>query len=145
MFHIIEHGILSDDFVNDLILSVSGTSLHPLLRVLWTNIVMYFSYRYPLTSYIRGHLLYCEMTVLCLSNDIKYVVIQKEIKDWSSHNPIDYLDPWYTLLNPTLILFLLSSTHHAFASLLFTTCMPLTVFPSATHMLSSNIQICEFH
>ena len=29
LFHIIEHDILSDDFVNDLDLSVLGTSLRP--------------------------------------------------------------------------------------------------------------------
>ena len=43
------------------------------------------------------------MELLCPTNDIKYVITQKETEDWSSHKFIDELDLWY-------ILFTLEST-----------------------------------
>ena len=40
---------------------------------------MYFSHRFPLTSYIRGHLVYSEMTLIRLSTNTENFGTQKEI------------------------------------------------------------------
>ena len=94
VFHIIEHGILGDDFVK----LTSICLFQVLLCSLYSEssklkIVMYFGYPYPLTSHIKGHLLYLKMELLCLSNDTKCVVTQKDIMDRSIPNFIRGLDP----------------------------------------------------
>ena len=43
--------------------------------------VMYFSHRFPLNSYIRGHLLYYEMALLHLSTDTKCVSTENDNVD----------------------------------------------------------------
>ena len=82
VFHIIEHGILSDDFANDhdfkfqvLFCDLDIESLHGKI------FVMYFSHCNSLTSYIRGNLLYYEMTLIRRSTDTKCVGTQKDNVD----------------------------------------------------------------
>ena len=70
VFRFIEHAILGYDFVNDsyflfhiLLCDIDTDPLHGKI------FVMYFGHRFPLTSHIRGHLLYYEMSLLHPSND----------------------------------------------------------------------------
>ena len=71
VFQYIEHIILRYDFVYDIIMYLF--QVLPLLH--WTSefskimIIMYFSYHFPLTSHIRGHLLSTQMELLHLSAD----------------------------------------------------------------------------
>ena len=80
VFQYIEHGILRYDFVYDIIMHLF--QVLPLLH--WTfefskkMIIMYFIHRFPLTSYIRRHLLSTQMALLRLSADIIYVGTQRE-------------------------------------------------------------------
>lgn len=62
-------------------------------------------------------LLYIEMALLRPSDDIQYVDAQKDTKDWSIHNPIDDLDPWYTVFSPTSTLFSLELVMNSWLSL----------------------------
>ena len=83
MFRFIEHGILRYDFVYEIDMYLF--QVLPLIP--WTsefsntNIVMYFSHRFPLTSHIRGHLLLAKMALLHSSTDIPYVGTQKDNLD----------------------------------------------------------------
>ena len=79
VFRYIEHGILRYDFVYGIIMYLF--QVLPLLH--WTSefskkmIIMYFGHRFPLTSFIRGHLLSTQRALLRLSADILYVGTQK--------------------------------------------------------------------
>ena len=83
MFQYIEHGILIYDFVYDIDMYLF--QVLPLLP--WTfefsktNIVMHLGHRFPLTSYIMGHLLLAKMELLRPSADIHHVGTQKENLD----------------------------------------------------------------
>ena len=74
--------------------------------------VMYFGHFFPLTSHIRGHLLYYETTLLHPSTDTKYVSAQKENVDWSGLNTIDGHDLWWIFLRLDLYIFIMNFGLH---------------------------------
>ena len=74
---------------------------------------MYFNHRFPLTSYIRGHLLYYEMALLHPSIDTKHVGTQNDIMDWSFLKSIDENNPKCTLFPSALLMFLMIFILHS--------------------------------
>ena len=66
---------------------------------------MYFGYRFPLTSHIRGNLLSCEMTLLRLSTDTQCVCKKKGKMDGSGQNLIDVHVPLYIFIISVLPIF----------------------------------------
>ena len=53
---------------------------------------MYFGHHFPLTSHIRGHLLYYEMALLHPSTNTECVGTQKDTMDGSCQKTIDEIE-----------------------------------------------------